>query len=75
VGDGFGIAPDWVAEQLDFSPARMQEVSRGLAALGLVEVFGYEADEFLRGMRPSLKPGPVLTDIRLTESGWNHLRR
>lgn len=67
------LDPGWVQEQLEWSRSRMQEVARSLAARGLVEFFEFDPPDYLRRFEPSLEPGPMSCDIRLTERGWKFL--
>jgi hypothetical protein len=69
------LDPTWVQKQLVFSIAQMLAAARGLAAQGLAEFFEYDPPEDLRLEPPEFLPGPVPCDIRLTEYGWNYLRR
>jgi len=66
------LDPDWVQEQLNFSQSRMQQASRRLAALGLAEFFEYEPSDSVLRMHPEIRPGPMPTDIGLTERGWDY---
>ena len=68
------LDPGWVQDQLEFSPAQMREAIRGLAARGLVEVFEWAPSKVQLLENPEVGEGPHMSDIRMTECGWNYLR-
>jgi hypothetical protein len=69
------LDPGWVREQLEFSADQMREAARGLAKCGLAEVFEWGPRKIDLLFQPEIAEGPFMSDIRLTERGWNYLRR
>jgi hypothetical protein len=72
---GQHLDPGWVREQLEFSPAQMRQAAHGLAERGLAELFEWSPRKIDLLERPEIGQGPFLSDIRLTDYGWNYLRR
>jgi hypothetical protein len=69
------LAPTWVQEQLEFSTSKMRDAANGLAEKGLVEFFDWRPRKIDLLLDPEIGEGPFMCDIRLTEYGWNYLRR
>ena len=69
------LDPNWVQAQLQFSPARMREAANGLAKKGLVEFFEFKPRKVDLFFEPEIGEGPFMCDIRVTDHGWNYLRR
>jgi hypothetical protein len=72
---GQSLDPSWVREQLEFSPERMRKSARGLAARALVDLFEWEPRKIDLIFEPEIGKGPYFSNIRVTEHGWNYLRR
>lgn len=72
---GQRLDPNWVREQLEFDEPRMREAARGLAKQDLVEFFDWKPRKIDLFFEPAIGEGPFMCDIRLTERGWNYLRR
>lgn len=69
------LDPTWVQEQLEFSSERMRQAANGLAKKGLVEFFEFKPRKIDLFFEPEIGEGPFMCDIRMTEHGWNYLRR
>jgi hypothetical protein len=69
------LDPNWVQAQLEFSAERMRAAANGLAQKGLVEFFEFTPRKIDQFFEPEIGEGPYMCDIRLTEHGWNYLRR
>ena len=67
--------PGWVAEQLGFSAEHMRAAARGLAGQGLASAFEWSPRKVDLLFHPEIGDGPFMTDIRLTDHGWNYFRR
>jgi len=68
------LDPWWVREQLEFSLSQMQSAARGLAARGLVEFFEWQPSKINLLEHPEVGEGPHMSDIRVTEHGWNYFQ-
>jgi hypothetical protein len=68
------LDPNWVREQLEFSPSAMRQAANALAKKGLVEFFDFKPRKIDLLFEPEIGEGPFMCDIRLTEYGWNYLR-
>ena len=71
------LDPTWVQEQLGFSLSQMQTAARSLAIRGLAEFREFDPAAYLLNAHPELSAFafPMPCDIRLTQSGWNYLRK
>ena len=67
------LDPNWVQKQLELSLSQMQKAARGLAARGLVEFFEWQPLKIDLLEHPQIGEGPQMSDIRVTQCGWNHL--
>ena len=72
---GQRLEPNWVRMQLEFDEATMRSAANGLAKRGLVELFDWKPRKIDLLFEPEIGEGPFMCDIRLTEHGWNYLRR
>jgi hypothetical protein len=69
------LDPNWVQTQLEFSATQMREAANGLAKRGLVEFFEWKPRKIDVLFEPEIGEVPFMCDIRMTEYGWNFLRR
>lgn len=69
------LDPGWVQQQLEFNEDRMRAAANGLVKRGLVEFFDWKPSKIDLLFEPEIGEGPFMCDIRLTEHGWNYLRR
>src|SRR5690242_21521521 len=69
------LDPNWVQGQLQFSASRMRKAANALATRGLVEFFDWKPRKVDLLFHPEIGDGPFMCDIRVTEHGWNYLRR
>jgi hypothetical protein len=69
------LDPEWVRRQLNLTSSQMQQAARGLASRKLVEIVEFDLMMEALARKADVSNEPYLTDICLTESGWEFLTR
>lgn len=68
------LEPSWIRKHLEFTLEQLRGAARSLAARGLIEFFEWRPDD-PADYPPEIPDGLIPMDLRMTQEGWDYLRR